>query len=52
MRPGEIFLSRFPFGDMPGMKLCPVLLLTAPSGLSGGPGRRHLIGDSLTTAPL
>jgi hypothetical protein len=28
MRPGEIFLAQFPFGDLPGMKLRPVLLLT------------------------
>ena len=28
MRPGEIYLARFPFGDGPGMKLRPVLLLT------------------------
>jgi hypothetical protein len=26
MRPGEIHLARFPFGDAPGMKLRPVLL--------------------------
>ena len=30
MRPGEIFLAKFPFGDVPGMKLRPVLLLTTP----------------------
>jgi hypothetical protein len=28
MRPGEIYLAQFPFGDVPGMKLRPVLLLT------------------------
>jgi mRNA-degrading endonuclease toxin of MazEF toxin-antitoxin module len=33
MRPGEIYLAKFPFGDVPGMKLRPVLLLTAPVGL-------------------
>jgi mRNA interferase MazF len=32
MRPGEIFLARFPFGDVPGMKLRPVLLLTGLIG--------------------
>ena len=28
MQPGEIHLAAFPFGDVPGMKLRPVLLLT------------------------
>lgn len=32
MRPGEIFLGQFPFGDVPGMKLRPVLLLTGVVG--------------------
>jgi len=32
MRPGEIYLAHFPFGDMPGMKLRPVLLLTGTLG--------------------
>jgi hypothetical protein len=32
MHPGEIYLARFPFGDIPGMKLRPVLLLTEPVG--------------------
>ncbi len=32
MQPGEIFLANFPFGDAPGMKLRPVLLLTGPIG--------------------
>ena len=32
MRPGEIYLARFPFGDLPGMKLRPVLLLTGSLG--------------------
>src|SRR6185436_18725663 len=32
MRPGEIFLAQFPFGDIPGMKLRPVLLLTGRIG--------------------
>ena len=32
MRPGEVYLARFPFGDVPGMKLRPVLLLTEPLG--------------------
>ncbi len=33
MRPGEIYLANFPFGDAPGMKLRPVLLLTGSIGL-------------------
>lgn len=32
MRPAEIHLAQFPFGDVPGMKLRPVLLLTGPVG--------------------
>jgi mRNA interferase MazF len=32
MRPGEVFLAKFPFGDTPGMKLRPVLLLTGAMG--------------------
>src|SRR6266851_8172338 len=32
MRPGEIYLARFPFGDVPGMKLRPLLLLTGSLG--------------------
>mgnify|MGYP001611886776 CR=1 FL=1 len=32
MDPGEIYLARFPFGDVPGMKLRPVLLLTGSLG--------------------
>ncbi len=32
MRPGEIYLTQFPFGDVPGMKLRPVLLLTRTLG--------------------
>jgi mRNA interferase MazF len=32
MRPGEIYLAQFPFGDTPGMKLRPVLLLTEAVG--------------------
>src|SRR5712692_7126856 len=32
MLPGEIYLARFPFGDVPGMKLRPVLLLTGSIG--------------------
>ena len=33
MRPGEVYLAKFPFGDAPGMKIRPVLLLTAPVGV-------------------
>src|ERR1051326_6153733 len=32
VRPGDIYLAQFPFGDMPGMKLRPVLLLTGTLG--------------------
>jgi mRNA interferase MazF len=32
MRVGDIYLARFPFGDVPGMKLRPVLLLTGRLG--------------------
>lgn len=32
MRPGEIYLANFPFGDTPRMKLRPVYLLTGPVG--------------------
>jgi mRNA interferase MazF len=32
MRVGEIYLARFPFGDVAGMKLRPVLLLTGSVG--------------------
>jgi mRNA interferase MazF len=32
MRPGEIFLAQFPFGDVAGMKLRPVVLVTGPMG--------------------
>jgi hypothetical protein len=32
MQRGEIYLASFPFGDVPGMKLRPVLLLTDPVG--------------------
>ena len=32
MLPGEIYLAQFPFGDVPGMKLRPVLLLIGTLG--------------------
>jgi hypothetical protein len=32
VQPGEIYLAQFPFGDVPGMKLRPVLLLTGTLG--------------------
>lgn len=32
MRPGEIYLAKFPFRDAPGMKIRPVWLLTDPIG--------------------
>lgn len=34
MKRGEIYLASFPFGDMPGVKLRPVLLLTGTIGPS------------------
>jgi len=32
MRPGEIYLAQFPYGDVAGMKLRPVLILTGAVG--------------------
>jgi mRNA-degrading endonuclease toxin of MazEF toxin-antitoxin module len=32
MQPSELYLAQFPFGDAPGMKLRPVLVLTPPIG--------------------
>lgn len=32
MRPGEVYLAKFPFGDAPGMKVRPALLLTDSVG--------------------
>ena len=32
MKPGEIYLGRFPFGDIAGMKLRPVLVLSEVVG--------------------
>lgn len=32
MSPGEVYLAKFSFGDAPGMKLRPVMLLTATIG--------------------
>ena len=32
MLPGDIYLAQFPFGDVPGMKLRPVLVLTGALG--------------------
>lgn len=32
MKPGDIFLGQFPFGDAPGTKLRPVLILSAVTG--------------------
>lgn len=34
MQAGEFYLADFPFGDAPGMKLRPVVLLTGPIGPS------------------
>ena len=34
MVPGDIYLAQSPFGDAPGMKLRPVLLLTGALGLT------------------
>ena len=36
MRPGEIYLAKFPFGDAQGMKVSPVLLLTDAVGTVPG----------------
>jgi mRNA interferase MazF len=33
MKPGDIYLAMFPFGDTPGMKLRPVLALSPSIGL-------------------
>lgn len=33
MQRGEVYLAAFPFGDQPGMKLRPVLLLTGAVGV-------------------
>lgn len=35
MQPGEIFLGSFPFGDAPGMKLRPLLILSPVTGSAG-----------------
>ena len=50
MQPGEIFLAQFPFGDVAGMKLRPVLLLTGQVG----PVPEVLVGyiSSVTPAQL
>lgn len=32
MTPGDVYLANFPYGDAPGMKLRPVLLLTGRVG--------------------
>jgi hypothetical protein len=32
MKAGELYLGKFPYGDVPGMKLRPLLLLTSPIG--------------------
>jgi hypothetical protein len=32
MQPGDIYLAQFPFGDIAGMKLRPVLLITGTIG--------------------
>ena len=34
MQRGDIYLAAFPFGDRPGMKLRPVLLLTSSVGVA------------------
>jgi len=34
MKPGEICLGAFPFGDAPGMKVRPVLVLSSVTGPS------------------
>lgn len=47
MQPGEIHLARFPFGDAPGMKLRPVLLLSGPIG----PGPEVLVAYISSVVP-
>ncbi len=50
MRPGEIYLAHFPFGDVPGMKLRPVLLLTGERRVgSRSAGGLHFIGPPRAT---
>ena len=49
MRPGEI-LAHFPFGDVPGMKLRPVLLLTDAVHCSRGFGRLYFFRYSCSAA--
>ncbi len=48
MRPGEIYLAQFPFGDAPGMKIRPVLLLTDPMA----PHRRYWLHTFPRSFPL
>src|SRR6266478_5016219 len=53
MRPGDIFLAQFLFGDVPGMKLRPVLLLTGPIGTVPEVfGCLHLVRDPGAGAAL
>jgi mRNA interferase MazF len=47
MQRGEIYLASFPFGDVPGMKLRPVLLLTE----SVGPNREILVAYISSVVP-
>lgn len=47
MQRGEIYLASFPFGDVPGMKLRPVLLLTEPVG----PNREILVAYISSVVP-
>jgi mRNA interferase MazF len=47
MQRGEIYLASFPFGDVPGMKLRSVLLLTEPIG----PNREVLVAYISSVVP-
>jgi mRNA interferase MazF len=47
MQRGEVYLASFPFGDVPGMKLRPVLLLTDPIG----PNREVLVAYISSVVP-
>lgn len=48
MKPGEVYLARFPFGDVPGMKLRPVLVADGDCGRGAGSlGGLHLLGSAV-----
>jgi mRNA-degrading endonuclease toxin of MazEF toxin-antitoxin module len=47
MKPGEIFLGAFPFGDSPGVKVRPVLVLSPVTG----PAAEVLVGYISSVIP-